>query len=84
MLELYLAGYSTATANALRLAKTEFSQNGRIGNVKVAWILTDGQSNTGGNPRQPASELKNMGTYTFVILINIFRRRPASMITGYE
>ncbi|XP_013395662.1 collagen alpha-1(VI) chain [Lingula anatina] len=55
----YDKGSSTATADALRLAKKHFDQHGVRDNVKVLWVITDGQSNRGGNPKIPADELKN-------------------------
>lgn len=65
----YDSGYSTATANALRLAKTEFNQNDIPSNAKVAWILTDGNSNSGGNPRFVANELRRMGVMVCAVAI---------------
>ena len=61
MIHILNPGYSTATANALRLAKTEFNQNAEPRNDKVAWILTDGNSNSGGDPKYAAQALKDMG-----------------------
>lgn len=60
---------STATAIALDLAKTEFEQNGKAGHARVAWVLTDGQSNTGGDPIPVASQLKNMGITVCAVAI---------------
>ncbi|XP_013398107.1 matrilin-4 [Lingula anatina] len=63
----YDDGRSTATADALRLAKKHFDQYGVRENVKVAWVITDGQSNRGGNPKIPADELKKNGVEICVV-----------------
>ena len=48
---------------ALEVTKAEFQQHNSHINARTAWILTDGNSNTGGNPAVAAQQLKDMGNY---------------------
>ena len=57
------SGGSTATERALEVTKAEFQQHNSHFNARTAWILTDGNSNTGGNPAVAAQQLKDMGNY---------------------
>ncbi|XP_013410013.1 collagen alpha-1(XXI) chain-like [Lingula anatina] len=60
-------GGRTATGPALSKAKTELQVNGRSGNVKLVWLITDGYSNSGGNPKIPADQLRAMGATVCVM-----------------
>ncbi|XP_013399685.1 von Willebrand factor A domain-containing protein 2-like [Lingula anatina] len=81
----YDNGGSTATADALRLAKKHFDQYGVRENVKVAWVITDGQSNRGGNPKIPADELKKNGVEICVVGIgNNINWKEIKDIAAYD
>ncbi|XP_013401016.1 collagen alpha-1(VI) chain [Lingula anatina] len=60
-------GGATATGPALQLAKTELDVKGRPGNVGVVWVITDGKSNSGVNPKIPADILRANGVTVCVV-----------------
>ena len=64
---LIQAGGSTDTAAGLELTETELAKRGRSDVVRVAILITDGESNAGSNPVAVADRMKQNQTSLFGI-----------------
>ncbi|XP_014675440.1 PREDICTED: uncharacterized protein LOC106815490 isoform X1 [Priapulus caudatus] len=62
-------GGATATRVGLQQSLDMISTYGRTGSQKSVFVLTDGQSNQGGDPCSKAAEMRNLGYEIFVWVI---------------
>ncbi len=60
-------GGNTAIGDALLSTQFEFQGVATAGRVRTAFLLSDGENNTGSNPRDAAQSLKNQGVRVFTI-----------------
>lgn len=62
-----VAGGNTGIGNALSATLFEFQRVKAAGRVRTAFLLSDGENNTGVNPRDAAELLKNEGVRVFTV-----------------